>query len=352
MSREAAAIYAAMQEEYELLSGCVPDPASDFSLRFHTLAAELAELEARGEALERQCFPLTATGQALDAHAAGRGLARRPAAYAVGEVTFTRQAGAQPQLPAGTVCTTADGERYETTQAAAFPEEALAATVPAQAQRAGRRGNAAAGAVCQLADPIPGVAGVANAAPFSGGAEEEGDGSLRDRLRRSIMEPANGANPAWYRQQAENWPGVQSAQVDSLAGQITLYLAGEGGSPLPQSLCQQVAEALATPRQLCLTVSAAPAPVKAVAVEAAVAPAPGRTLEELQEPLAAAVEGLLAGLAIGEPLAVSRLVQAVMATGLAADCRITQPAAAQAPAAHGVLRAGTVTITQLEEDAP
>ena len=44
MSREAAAIYAAMQEEYELLSGCVPDPASDFSLRFHTLAAELAEL--------------------------------------------------------------------------------------------------------------------------------------------------------------------------------------------------------------------------------------------------------------------------------------------------------------------
>ena len=54
MSREAAAIYAAMQEEYELLSGCVPDPASDFSLRFHTLAAELAELEARGEALERQ----------------------------------------------------------------------------------------------------------------------------------------------------------------------------------------------------------------------------------------------------------------------------------------------------------
>ena len=41
-----------------------------------------------------------------------------------------------------------------------------------------------------------------------------------------------------------------------------------------------------------------------------------------------------------------------MATGLAADCRIAQPAAAQAPAAHGVLRAGTVTITQLEEDAP
>ena len=50
-----------------------------------------------------------------------------------------------------------------------FRGEALAATVPAQAQRAGRRGNAAAGAVCQLAAPIPGVAGVANAAPFSGG---------------------------------------------------------------------------------------------------------------------------------------------------------------------------------------
>ena len=351
MSREAAAFYAAMEEEYELLSGCVPDPASDFSLRFHVLAAELAALDAKLDELERQCFPLTAQGEALDAHAAVRGLTRRPAAQAVGSLTFTRQAGAQVSLPAGTVCTAADGQRYETTQAAAFPAAGEGDTleVPARAASAGRRGNAAAGTVTLLENPPEGVLSVTNAAPFSGGADEEGDESLRRRLEQSFGQPANGANTAWYRQQAENWPGVQSAMVANQAGAVALYLAGEGPDPLPQSLCQQVAAALAQPRELCLALEVQPAQVTQVAVSAAVVPAPGRTLAQVQGPVAQAVEGLLAQLPIGQPLVAARLVQALMATGLLADCQLVSPQQNQTPAANGVLRAGQVTVTQLGE---
>ncbi len=352
MSREAAEFYASMQEEYELLSGCVPDPASDFSLRFHTLAAELAALDAQAEALERQCFPLTATGQALDAHAAGRGLTRRPAAQAVGILTFTRQEGASVELPAGLVCTTEDGELYETTQAATFSGEEDALAVPARAKQAGRRGNAAARLVCVVKNPPAGLLKVENLAPFSGGADREGDESLRERLRQALAEPSNGANPAWYRQQAENWPGVQSALVLNQAGTVALFLAGEGASPLPQELCQQVKAALSQPRELCLTVEVSPAPVTQVAVSAAVEPGPGLTLEQVQAPLAQAVETLMSGLSIGQTLPVAQLVQCLMGTGLIADCRVDSPVSSQTPASNGVVRAGAVSVTLLGEETP
>ena len=103
--------YRAMTARYSALSGFVPDEASDIALRFHALAGELADFSARLDEAARQSDPLTAKGEALDALAALRGISRRPAAHAAGELTFTRAPGTAGEvpIPAGTACAAPDG---------------------------------------------------------------------------------------------------------------------------------------------------------------------------------------------------------------------------------------------------
>ena len=207
--------YRAMTARYSALSGFVPDEASDIALRFHALAGELADFSARLDEAARQSDPLTAKGEALDALAALRGISRRPAAHAAGELTFTRAPGTAGEvpIPAGTACAAPDGRVYLTTDAGSIPAGETSATLAARAALAGRGGNAAAGSVTLPRRLAAGVAAVENGAPFAGGTDAEGDDSLRRRLLAAWARPANGVNGESYRAAAEAWPGIGSAAV-------------------------------------------------------------------------------------------------------------------------------------------
>ena len=345
MSRAANDYYETMRARYAALSGCAPDPASDFCLRFRALAEELAGLDARLEEAERQSFGPTASGGALDGHAGARGLLRRPAVPAEGTLVFTRgRTDAALTLPEGTECADDDGTRYRTTGAAAFAEGAAAASAPARAARPGRAGNAAAGTVRRLLRPVEDLA-VKNPAPFTGGCDEEDDRSLRERLLKSYAEPSNGANAAFYRQAAENRPGVSHAAVEAAGGTVTVHLAADGRDAVPEAVVAALEAELNARREPCAVVRVQSAQAVPVDLRLAVEPAEGVSLAKAEAALTPALRAEAERLPIGGRLTRARLVQLAMESGLLQNCRVDSPATDRAAGPFQVLRPGSVEVT-------
>ena len=100
-----------MQSRYEELTGMKADDASDIGVRLKILAEQLAMLKGQLEEVKRQTFAQTACGEALERHAAARGLSRKPASFARGEVVFSRTVPAAEDIviPKGTPLTGGSG---------------------------------------------------------------------------------------------------------------------------------------------------------------------------------------------------------------------------------------------------
>ena len=86
-------IYQEMATVFSEETGLALDGTGEPSVRLWALAAQVYGLYEECAWTLAQCFPQTAAGEALDRHAALRGLARRDAARAEGTLTFSvRQA--------------------------------------------------------------------------------------------------------------------------------------------------------------------------------------------------------------------------------------------------------------------
>lgn len=342
--------YRAMVARYSALSGFVPDEASDIALRFHALAGELAGFSARLDEAARQTDPLTADGGALDALAALRGISRKPAAHAAGELTFTRAPGTAGEIPipAGTACAAPDGRVYLTAAAGSIPAWEASATLAARAALAGRGGNAAAGSVTLPRRPVAGVAAVENGAPFAGGADAEEDDSLRRRLLAAWVNPANGVNGESCRAAAEAWPGVGSAAVragDS-PGSIAVHVAADGAQAVPEAVLAGLAEALDGMRAPCGTVTVESAEAVPADVSIEIEAAEGR-FPEAREALLGLVRTALDRLPVGAGISVARLYALAMGCEAVGNCRVLLPAADLSAGPSQVLRAGKLSVTRM-----
>ncbi len=342
--------YETMIQRYRTLSGFTPDEASDIALRFHALAGELAALGRRLESVRRDAFPETAQGAALDAFAAQRGLSRKAAVQAAGLLRFWRGASqAESVIPAGTVCLTEDGERYETTADAVLAEGEAAVDAPARAQTAGETGNALAGSIVRLAKPLAGIGGVSNPEPFTGGSGGENDESLRRRLLAGYAAPNNGANAAYYRERAEAFPGISSAYVTSDGeGGVRVYVAADGAAEVPEGTRAALQDALNAAREPCAPVAVLGAQATAVDLSIAVEPAAGLEPGAVLAPLAALLRAVVDALPIGIRLTRARLARLLLESGLVENFAITAPTADVACAHTQVLRAGEITISEME----
>ena len=342
--------YRAMTARYSALSGFVPDEASDIALRFHALAGELADFSARLDEAARQSDPLTAKGEALDALAALRGISRRPAAHAAGELTFTRAPGTAGEvpIPAGTACAAPDGRVYLTTGAGSIPAGETSATLAARAALAGRGGNAAAGSVTLPRRFAAGVAAVENGAPFAGGTDAEGDDSLRRRLLAAWARPANGVNGESYRAAAEAWPGIGSAAVcaGERPGSLTVYAAADGAPAVPEAVLAGLSEALGGMRAPCDTVTVESAEAVAAGVSIEIE-APAECFSEVREALLGRVRETLDRMPVGAGLPVARLCALAMDREEVTNCRVLLPAADLAAGPAQVLRAGELSVTRM-----
>lgn len=343
--------YDTMAAVYRDKTGFDPAAASDIGIRMKVLSEELSHLTGEAAAIWQNTFPQTAAGEALDRHAASRGLARKPALPAGGTLRFYRAtpATAEIPIPAGTVCA-ADGDlRFETTAPGAIKIGETACDLPAVAQVTEEAGNIPPDSIKTILSGITGVSGVTNPLSLAGGTPAELDEALRSRLMRVISDPPAVANEAFYREVALNFPGVRSAKVfpgQRGPGTIDIAVAFRAECDSSKSL-ESLRDAFyeVCPTGVDLSVTTAPETVCEIAALVVI----GQHAER-NAVLAACKTALsvhLAGLEVGDDLRLAALTACLMNVDGVENTRFVQPTADVAVPAGGLAVASAIDVERV-----
>lgn len=253
-------IYNRMKANYIEQSGIEFDEASEIAVRLKVTAGEIFNAYSTLEWLKRQMFAQTASGEYLDYIAAERGITRRKATKAKGTVTFfTDGANTNPVfLPKGTVVVApgTNPVRIYTTEDAEIPLMTQSKIVEAEAELPGFSGNILAGVELIPVSVPPEVERVTNYSRFTGGAEEESDTSLRERIKETFFSVPNGTNKSYYRGLALSVDGVDKAGVVSGGrgvGSLDIYVCGNEQS-VSQNVINEVKSLIDSKRELGISV--------------------------------------------------------------------------------------------------
>lgn len=187
--------------------------------------------------IARQIIPYLASAEYLALWAQVWGVSRLPATKASGAVTFTGTNGSV--IAAGTEAQRGDGIAYTVTDGGTVASGSV--TINVEAAEAGTDGNADAAVTISLISPVTGVtpAGTVGNDGLTGGADEEDDESLLERLLDRIQTPPHGGAESDYVKWAKEVSGVTRAWVYPMelgAGTVTVRFAMddayEDGIPL------------------------------------------------------------------------------------------------------------------------
>ena len=351
--KEWTEIYEQMRGTFAQRAGFVPSEGCDSAVRLYALAAELQSLLMQADWVLDQSFPQTAQGTYLDYHAETRGIMRGAAEKAAGVIRFAAadKVTAACPIEKGTVCMTAEGVRFETTEDAAIAVGSQWADVPAQAVEAGAGGNVIAGTVTLLSAMPVGVVQCTNPAAFSGGCDAESDETLRGRVLASYQRLPNGANAAYYEQEAMRYPGVAAAKAVGRArgiGTVNVVIATHAGVP-DAALLAAVETDLQKKREIAVDVKVLAPAVETVAVTAALKAAPGYTFAEAKAGAQSALEALFTGGLLGKSVTTARLLTLLCGVEGVENVHLTAPAADVAVGSTELPMLGTVTISELTE---
>ena len=351
--KEWTEIYEQMRGTFAQRAGFVPSEGCDSAVRLYALAAELQSLLMQADWVLDQSFPQTAQGMYLDYHAETRGITRAAAEKAAGTLRFAAadKVTAACPIEKGTVCMTAEGVRFETTEDAAIAVGSQWADVPAQAVEAGAGGNVIAGTVTLLSAMPVGVVQCTNPAAFSGGCDAESDEALRGRVLASYQRLPNGANAAYYEQEAMRYPGVAAAKAVGRArgiGTVNVVIATHAGVP-DAALLAAVETDLQKKREIAVDVKVLAPAVETVAVTAALKAAPGYTFAEAKAGAQSALEALFTGELLGKSVTTARLLTLLCGVEGVENVHLTAPAADVAVGSTELPMLGTVTISELTE---
>ena len=351
--KEWTEIYEQMRGTFAQRAGFVPSEGCDSAVRLYALAAELQSLLMQADWVLDQSFPQTAQGMYLDYHAETRGITRAAAEKAAGTLRFAAadKVTAACPIEKGTVCMTAEGVRFETTEDATIAVGSQWADVPAQAVEAGAGGNVIAGTVTLLSAMPVGVVQCTNPAAFSGGCDAESDEALRRRVLASYQRLPNGANAAYYEQEAMRYPGVAAAKAVGRArgiGTVNVVIATHAGVP-DAALLAAVEMDLQKKREIAVDVKVLAPTVETVAVTAALKAAPGYTFAEVKAGAQSALEALFTGELLGKSVTTARLLTLLCGVEGVENVHLTAPAADVAVGSTELPMLGTVTISELTE---
>lgn len=166
--------------------------------RLEAAASEIYALFCYGDYIFKQAFVQSATGDSLDAHAELRGLERKSASCATGELTFyLGEEGAENIfIPKGTICSV-NGKpylQYATTMNAIIEAGRMSISIPAASIGNGQEYNVGDGEITVMVNAPASVTGVINADAFTGGTDDECDLSLRNRIISVYSAYNNGIN--------------------------------------------------------------------------------------------------------------------------------------------------------------
>ena len=336
-------LYGQMVDTFQRETGLALAGDGDMAVRLYAVAAQLYALYVQADWVGRQCFPQTAQGDYLDKHAQLRGLERRAATAAVGVLSFETDHPPEADLsiPEGTVCMTAAQVRFETTEAGVLKAGQTSAQVRARAVEPGAAGNAAAGTVRAMAVAPVGVSRCTNPEAFSGGLDAEGDESLRERVLETFRRMPNGANAAFYQQEALSLPEVAAATVVARprgVGTVDVFLATAAGLP-DSGLLEQVAAHLEERREIAVDVQ-----VKAPEVR------PGADFTTVRQAVESAVRGWFDGRLLGQSVLRAQLGALIFGVEGVENYRLLAPAADLAAEDGTLPMLGRVTVTEMEAD--
>ncbi len=348
-------LYGQMVDTFQRETGMALAGDGDMAVRLYAVAAQLYALYVQADWVGRQCFPQTAQGDYLDKHAQLRGLERRAATAAVGVLSFETDHPPEADLsiPEGTVCMTAAQVRFETTEAGVLKAGQTSAQVRARAVEPGAGGNAAVGTVRAMAVAPVGVSRCTNPEAFSGGLDAEGDESLRERVLETFRRMPNGANAAFYQQEALSFPEVAAATVVARprgVGTVDVFLATAAGLP-DSGLLEQVAAHLEERREIAVDVQVKAPEVRTVDVSVQVAARPGADFNTVRQAVESAVRGWFDGRLLGQSVLRAQLGALIFGVEGVENYALTAPAADVAAAVDELPQLGTLTVAALEGTA-
>ena len=324
-------IYQGLAAEFQTRTGKTAGSSSELAVRFYAVAAQIYSLYVQGEWTRRQCFPQTATGEDLDKHAQLRGITRRQAAKATGMVRFyvSGPQETETEIPKGTVCMTAAGVRFLTTQAAAVKPGTTYADAPVIAGEAGAAGNVGANTIVFMALPPIRVVACANLQPLTNGLNQEGDEELRTRVLATYKRLANGANNAFYRQAAMSFDGVAAVTVlpkYNGVGTVGVVPAAQGGMP-SQKLLEEMQEYFDQVREIACVVQVIAPTEHKVDLELKLWAKEDRDFDTVAGAVKQTLKDWFNGERLGQPLLRAQLTSLVFGVDGVANCEFVQPKA-------------------------
>lgn len=324
-------IYQGLASEFQARTGQTAGGSSELAVRFYAVAAQIYSLYVQAEWTRRQCFPQTAEGEELDKHAQLRGVTRRKAVRSAGTVRFyvDQAREADMEIPAGTVCMTAEGARFITDTDGAVPAGELYGEVPVTAAEAGAAGNVGKGAIVYMALPPTGIAACANPEPLSGGQDQEGDPELRERVLATFQRLANGANNAFYYQTAMSFDQVAAVTVlprNRGVGTVDIVPAAQEGVP-DQELLDALQAHFGRIREIACDVKVVPPTVKTVDVSVRLWAKEGREFESVAAAVRQRLNGWFNGERLGRDLPRAQLISLIYGVEGVANCQLEKPSA-------------------------
>ena len=340
---ELNAIYERMRAIFAEEAGFVPNDGCDAMVRLYALASEVQSLLAQANWVLDQSFPQTAVGQYLDYHAETRALTRLPAAKAAGVLRFSAPSAA------GSVAMTSGGVRFETTEKATLAKGETYVDVPASAVEAGASGNAIAGAIHLMSVYPVGITQCTNPEAFSGGSDEESDEKLRERVLASYKRLPNGANAAFYEQEAMSFPNVAAAKAVGRArgiGTVDVYVSTHAGAP-DEKLLGEIEAVLQKKREIAVDVEVKAPTEKTVNMSAELTAEQGWTMQEITDAATAALQAYFTGERLGEAVYTAKLANILYGVEGVKNCHLLTPSADVSMSATELPVLGTVTITEI-----
>lgn len=225
-----------MKSRYELESETKVDEKSDVAIRLKVLAGEIYNAQVNFEWLKNQMFADTASGEYLDFLAKQRGLERKKALKAQGEIIFSIPQAVDHNIiiPLGTVAATDDSSpvRFCTTEEGEISAGNTLVSLYAEAVDAGRSGNVKKDKVTVGVSVPTEIETVRNPVAFTGGEDEETDSELRERIRKTFTNQSNGTNKAYYEKLALTVEGIAKASAVARvrgSGTVNLYVCASDG---------------------------------------------------------------------------------------------------------------------------
>ena len=200
-------------------------------------------------------FPEWSYGEFLDAHAQTRGMTRKAATPATGELTITGTPGTV--IPAGSMFSTTSlnpedsAMSYITTAQATIPAMG-SVNVNIQCTEAGSEGNTGENTIILLASSITGITAVTNPEEVSGGTDQETDEDLIARIEEYDQTQGDSfvGNMADYRRWATSVAGIGNASIippTDDSGIVQIVLTDTNGEPASETLCTNVYNYIMSP---------------------------------------------------------------------------------------------------------